>query len=78
MKYASICRKSGKMAMSEKTLLCLLKDDPRFNQYENLVSLKYPQVINRCSTSFIIQKFKLGYVCLLEEVADIDLYFKMC
>ena len=44
MKYASICRKSGKMVMSENTLLSLLKDDPHFNQFENPVSLKYPQV----------------------------------
>lgn len=43
MKFASICRKSGKMAMSETTLLSLLKHDPSFHQ-TNRVSLIYPQV----------------------------------
>ena len=43
MKFASICRKSGKIAMSESTLLSLLRDDSSFNQ-SNPISLKYPQV----------------------------------
>lgn len=43
VKFASICRKSGKMALSERTLLSLLGNDPACNQSQPM-SEKYPQV----------------------------------
>ena len=43
VKFASICRKSGKMALSERTLLSLLTSDPACSQGQ-LISEKYPQV----------------------------------
>lgn len=43
VKFASICRKSGKMALSERTLLSLLSNDPACNQAQP-ISEKYPQV----------------------------------
>ncbi len=43
IKFASICRKSGKIAVSERTLLNLLEHDVDCNMKEPL-STKYPQV----------------------------------
>ena len=43
VKFASICRKSGKMALSERTLLSLLASDPACQQGQ-VISEKYPQV----------------------------------
>lgn len=43
VKFASICRKSGKMSLSERTLLSLLSNDPACSQGQP-VSEKYPQV----------------------------------
>ncbi len=43
IKFASICRKSGKIAVSERTLLNLLNNDVDCNKMEPL-SIKYPQV----------------------------------
>ena len=43
IKFASICRKSGKLALSERTLLNLLENDLECNELEPL-STKYPQV----------------------------------
>ena len=43
VKFASICRKSGKMALSERTLLSLLTSDPACS-HGQLISEKYPQV----------------------------------
>ena len=46
VKFASICRKSGKMALSERTLLSLLSNDPAASQGQP-ISEKYPQVGGR-------------------------------
>lgn len=44
IKFASICRKSGKLALSERTLLTLLNNDPECSEDEPF-SIKYPQVL---------------------------------
>lgn len=44
IKFASICRKSGKLALSERTLLTLLTNDPECSEDEPF-STKYPQVL---------------------------------
>ena len=46
IKFASICRKSGKLALSERTLLSLLHHDSECTETEPL-SRKYPQVRER-------------------------------
>lgn len=43
VKFASICRKSGRMALSERTLHSLLCNDPVCSPKQP-ISEKYPQV----------------------------------
>ena len=50
VKFASICRKSDKMALSERTLRSILSHDPTCNQ-EQPISEKYPQVCVQCVCS---------------------------
>ena len=47
VKFASICRKSGKMDLSRKTLMSLLKSDQSFSEQLHPISLQYPQVSGR-------------------------------
>ena len=44
VKFASICRKSGKMDLSKKTLMSLLTSDEGFSELHQPISLQYPQV----------------------------------
>eukprot|EP00731_Ephydatia_muelleri_P014310 Em0008g30a len=44
VKFASICRKSGKMDLSKKTLMSLLTSDQSFSEQLQPISLQYPQV----------------------------------
>ena len=43
IKFSTICRKGGKMSLSERTLLTLLNHDSECSEIEPL-SCKYPQV----------------------------------
>ena len=53
IKFASICRKSGKLVLSERTLITLLSNDQSFNIDTDPLSVKFPQV---CLTNFFISK----------------------
>ena len=58
IKFASICRKSGKLSLSERTLITLLSNDPSCNIDVDPLSVKFPQV---CSE--VKQHLQNYFVC---------------
>lgn len=77
VKFASICRKSGKMAMSETTLLSLLKHDTTFSQ-SNPVSLKYPQVCTLCLIHCIQLSMFIIQLCTENTCTYLQMHVHVC
>ena len=65
IKFASICRKSGKLSLSERTLITLLSNDPSCNIDVDPLSVKFPQVCSK-----VKQHLQNYFVCACTIVAS--------